>query len=92
MAVLEHLGLAGDGDEIDEIERVEAEFGILFDMADCEAFVTVGDVWRALVKETKLDDADTEADAAWATMIRMLGNETLAEHQFFKVGPETRLI
>jgi hypothetical protein len=25
-------------------------------------------------------------------MIRLLGDETLAEHQFFEVGPETRLI
>ena len=92
MRALRTIGLGGDGDEVDAIERVEAEFGILFDIADCERFVTVEDVWRALVKETNLGETSADADEARPKMIRLLGEETLAEHQFYEVGPETRLI
>ena len=90
--MLKCIGLGGDGDEIDAIERVEAAFGILFDHADCEAFVTVGDIWRALLKELRLEDESAEADAAWPTMVWALGDETLDEPQFLKVGHETHLI
>jgi hypothetical protein len=90
--MLKTIGLGGDGDEVDAIERVEAAFGIVFDHADCERFVTVGDVWRALLKELRVDEASAEAEAAWPTMVWELGDETLAEHQFLEVGLETRLI
>ena len=90
--MLKSIGLGGDGDEVDAIERVETEFRILFDHADCERFVTVGDVWRALLKELRVDEASGEADAAWPVMVRMLGDETLDERQCAEVGRETRLI
>jgi hypothetical protein len=90
--MLRGIGLGGDGDEVDAIERVEARFGILFDHAVCEAFATGGDVWRALLKEMRLDEADPAAGAAWATMVWALGDETLDEAQCLEVGPETLLI
>jgi hypothetical protein len=74
------------------IDRVEVAFGILFNHADCEAFVTVGDVWRALLVELQLDEASQGADAAWPQFVRALGDETLQEHRFLQVGCETRLI
>lgn len=90
--MLESIGLGGDGDEVAAIERVEAEFGILFDHADCESFVTVGDVWRALLQGLRVDESSAEAAAAWPVMVRALGDETLEERQSVKIGRETRLI
>ena len=90
--MLKTIGLGGDGDEVDAIERVEAAFGIVFDHADCERFVTVGDVWRALLTELGVDEASAEAEAAWPTTVWELGDETLGEHQFLEISLETRLI
>ncbi len=88
--MLETLGLGGDGDEVDSIERVEKRFGIAFDHEDCERFDTVGDVWRALVKELRLSEA--EAAPLWSDFVAELGEETLRKAEFSKVGLETRLL
>ena len=90
--MLTSIGLGGDGDEVDAIERVEAAFGMHFDHADCEAFVTVGDVWRSLLRALGLDETSAEAEAAWPNLVWALGEETLDEHQFQEIGLETRLI
>jgi len=84
------IGLGGDGDEVDAIERVQARFGIAFDFEDCEQFVTVGDVWRALLKE--LGKSEQQAAPLWSDFVRELGEETLAGDQFDAVGLETRLL
>jgi hypothetical protein len=84
------IGLGGDGDEVDAIERVEARFGILFDHADCERFVTVGDVWRALVKELRVEE--TDAAASWPDFVQALGEETLAPDDFDEIGFESTLM
>lgn len=88
--MLNSLGLAGDGDEVDAIDRVERAFGIRFEHADCENFGTVGDVWSSLIKELRL----TEIDAAvhWPSFVRILGDDTLWEPHFEEVTLETRLI
>ncbi len=88
--MLEWLGLGGDGDEVDAIERVEQHFGIFFDVDDCERFVTVGDVWRALLKELKLSAEDGAQH--WPSFVRILGADTLRGDQFEKVCVETKLI
>ena len=49
--MLASLGLGGDGDEIDAIERVEHAFGIMLDTTDAPTWRTVGDVWTSLLKE-----------------------------------------
>jgi hypothetical protein len=90
--MLKSIGPGGDGDEVDAIERVEAEFEFLFDHDDRETFVTVGDVWRALLKELSLDEASAEAEAAWPVLVGAPGDETLREDRFPEVGVETRLI
>lgn len=88
--MLESIGLGGDGDEVDAIRRVEARFGILFDYEDCERFVTVGQVWRALLKE--LGRSDAQAVHLWPELVRELGEETLREAEVDQIGLETRLI
>ena len=88
--MLASIGLGGDGDEVDAIERVEARFGIAFDFEDCERFVTIDDVWRALLKELRMSAA--EAAPLWPDFVRELGDETLACEQFDEVGLETRLL
>jgi len=87
--VLKSIGLGGDGDEVDAIERVEARFGIAFDHAACARFATVGDVWRALLRE--LESGGAEAPR-WPDFVRLLGEETVAEGELGEVGFETRLI
>jgi len=88
--MLETLGLGGDGDEVDSLERVERRFGIAFDHEDCERFDTVGDVWRALLKELRLSEA--EAAPLWNDFVAELGDETLRKAEFSKVGHETMLL
>ena len=90
--MLKSIGLGGDGDEVDAIERVEGAFGVLFDHPDCEAFATVGDVWRALLKELRVKEVSADREAAWAKMVWALGEEILDERQCLEVSPETRLI
>ena len=87
---LKSIGLGGDGDEVDAIERVEKRFDIAFDHEDCERFDTVGDVWRALVKELRLSEA--EAAPLWNDFVAELGDETLRKAEFGKVGLETTLL
>lgn len=84
------IGLGGDGDEIDAIERVEERFGIAFDIEDCERFVTVGDVWRSLQKELGIDDV--QAASMWPDFVDALGEETLAAGEAAMVGHDTLLI
>lgn len=84
------IGLGGDGDEVDAIERVEARFGITFDHKDCARFVTVGDVWRAL--REALGAGEAEAAPFWPDFVRLLGEETMAEGDLGEIGLETRLI
>lgn len=88
--MLETIGLGGDGDEVDAIERVERHFGIVFDYDDCEGFVTVGDVWRALVKELRVDEA--EVFPRWPELVEALGEETLDRRDYGAAGFETRLL
>lgn len=90
MAALATLGLGGDGDEVDAIGRVEARFAITFDIADCERFVTVGDVWRALLEAFGLGEA--EAAPLWTGFVDALGYETLVGDELAQVGMETRLL
>lgn len=87
--MLKSIGLGGDGDEVDAIERVEAWFGIAFDPRACEGFVTVGDVWRALLEEL---GASRAGAPSWPDFVRLLGEETMAEDDLGKVGLDTRLI
>lgn len=87
---LESIGLGGDGDEVDAIARVEERFGIAFDIEDCERFVTVGDVWRALLGEAGMSEAD--AGPLWPAFVAALGEETLRKDDFDRVGLETTLL
>lgn len=88
--MLRSLGLGGDGDEIDAIQRVEREFQINFSSEDWEGFVTVGDVWRALLVRLGLNDE--EAAPLRDRFVALLGEETLADDELDKVGSETVLI
>jgi hypothetical protein len=84
------LGLGGDGDEVDAIERVERRFAIRFGKDDCERFVTVGDVWCALLDRLRLDEQ--KATPHWAALVAALGEETLASDEAAGVGRETLLL
>lgn len=86
--MLVYLELGGDGDEIDAIEKVEAEFGIAFDADDWERFVTVGDVWAAVLKELRL--SEEEAAPLWLRFAEAIAWETGVDPR--QVGPETVLI
>ena len=89
-APLESIGLGGDGDEVDSIARVEERFGIAFDVEDCARFVTVGDVWNALLKESRTSEAD--GAPLWPAFVAALGEETLRNADFDRVGLETTLL
>jgi hypothetical protein len=71
------VGLGGDGDEVEAIERVEHEFGIVFDAADLERFTTVGDVWRALGGEVRRAGAKDEPD--WTRFVQLLCEDSGAD-------------
>lgn len=88
--MLRSLGLGGDGDEVDAVERVERTFGVAFHHEELERFVTVGDVWRALLNELQLDEA--AAAPLWPEFVAVLGEETLAADELNEVGRETVLI
>lgn len=88
--MLRSLGLGGDGDEVDAIERVEHGFQIGFAGRELDRFVTVGDVWRALLLELGVDEQ--EAAPLWTSFVALLGEETLREEDFTQVGLETLLL
>jgi len=67
--MLSSLGLGGDGDEVDAIERVGKRFGIAFDHSDYERFETVGDVWLALLDKLGEEDEGHR----WASFVEALG-------------------
>lgn len=89
-APLESIGLGGDGDEVDAIARVEERFGVAFDIEDCARFVTVGDVWRALLAALGASEADPAG--LWPDFVRALGEESLAGDEYDSVGLETALL
>jgi len=88
--MLRSLGLGGDGDEVDAIERVEATFGVAFASEHCERFITVGDVWKALRGQLSL--GEQEAAPLWNRFVALLGEETLSEDELREIGPETLLL
>lgn len=55
--MLASLGLGGDGDEIDAIERVEHTFSVRLDTANAPRWLTVGDVWTSLLNELPTESA-----------------------------------
>ena len=87
-AMLESIGLGGDGDEVDAVERVEAVFGIAFDHEDCQRFVTVGNVWDALRKELRV--TEEEAAPLWPRFTEELSWETGVDPT--QVRPATSLL
>ena len=74
--MLRSLGLGGDGDEVDAIEAVERALGIVFETQDCELFITVGDVWRAVIKEARLSSEEAEAEGLWSQMAKAISKES----------------
>lgn len=88
--MLRSLGLGGDGDEVDAIEEVERALGVAFDIGDCERFVTVGDVWQAVLKEVQLSQAQAEAGELWRRVAAAISAETGVDAD--QVGRDTLLL
>ena len=47
--MLDSVGLGGDGDEIDAVEKAFARFGVPVPYDDAPTWVTVGDLWASLL-------------------------------------------
>ena len=86
--MLESLGLGGDGDEVDAITRVEQAMGVFFPIEDAEQWVTVGDVFRSVLKQ--LPASDRQPDLLWPTFAAAIAQETGVDPT--RVGTETRLL
>ena len=53
-----HLNLVGDGDEIDAVEEIEAEFSITLDTSDAGDWWTVADLFEAVKRALPAYDAN----------------------------------
>ena len=86
--MLESLGLGGDGDEVDAIERVEAAFGVRLDVTDAVRWVTVGEVYSSLLRA--LSPERRNSPEIWPIFAHAMAEETGADPA--RVGPATRLL
>jgi len=85
--VLESVGLAGDGDEVNAIENAFARFGVDVPVADAPYWVTVGDVWSSLCRI--LPRASDQPDA-FLRFCAALAYETAVDPKL--VGQNSRLL
>lgn len=67
------VGLGGDGDEIEAIERVEKCFGVKLDLSDARDWRTAGDIYRALCKA--LPPEEGEKAETWTRFAQALGED-----------------
>ena len=67
------VGLGGDGDEIEAIERVEKCFGVKLDLSNARNWRTAGDVYGALCKA--LPPEEGEKAETWMRFARALGED-----------------
>jgi len=67
------VGLGGDGDEIEAIERVEASFGVKLDCSEAPNWRTAGDVYRVLCKA--LPPEEGEKAETWTRFAQALGED-----------------
>lgn len=82
------LGLGGDGDEIDAIGEVEREFAVQLDYTNARQWVTVGDVFAALL--ASLPSEQSHHSDIWPRFARAISSETGVDAA--KVTAETRLL
>ncbi|MXO52385.1 hypothetical protein GRI42_13825 [Erythrobacter gaetbuli] len=69
-----NVGLGGDGDEITALYDVEEAFGVELDYSSADEWTTVGDVWKALLKQ--LPDGAAERPETWSHFKEALCRET----------------
>ncbi|HEY3812495.1 MAG TPA: acyl carrier protein [Caulobacteraceae bacterium] len=86
--MLTHLDLAGDGDEIDAIERVEEEFGVTLDKQAASSWRTAGDVYASLLRQLPEDLA--QQPTTWLRFRKALCDPTADKPE--DVEPETALL
>ena len=86
--MLRHLGLGGDGDEIDALSAIEREFAVTLAPADVGRFETAGDVWAALTSQLRLDEI--EAAPHWPRFAAALCFESGADPE--QLEESTRLL
>ena len=86
--MLESMGLGGDGDEWDAIERVEAAFGVALDAQDTPGWVNVGDLYASLLMVLSLEQRNKEE--TWHRFVSALSAETVADPR--EVTPATNLL
>ena len=86
--MLESLDWVGDGDEVDAIRSVEAEFGVTLNYADAPNWFTAGDVFSSLT--TALGNESGDRDETWVRFARVLSEETGVDPA--RIAPETTLL
>ena len=85
---LTHLNLVGHGDEIAAVKSVEREFGVAIDTTDAAAWVTVGNVFAALLRS--IPDYDVGQPSTWRRFCRALAEES--DDEPGQIAESTRLL
>lgn len=85
---LESIGFGGDGDQVDAFRALERHFGVSIDDAQCDRWLTAGDVFTALLQA--LPEEQRDSRHLWPVFAKIMCDETGADAS--RLGHDTLLL